>query len=304
MEYDIFQQEAIAVSGGHHLVLAPPGCGKTDILSRRIEYAHQQGVAYSDMLCLTFTNRASKGMQERVSRNTNEPVPTDLFIGNVHRFCAQFLFENNVIPQNTAIIDEFDFDSIIRDLAITMVDDVWGQQVSPHAIVNLQHAIWQKCRGVDERVMLHSESLDNVRRAFSELEEMSGLDYVGVYEHIEELWVKVEDFLLSEAVRLIRLARRYQLYKAENDMLDFDDLLVLTFDTVSRLDEWRHYNWIQIDEVQDLSPAQLAIIDIFTGDDPTVVYLGDEQQAIFSFIGAKIETLEMLKQRCKGNIHR
>ena len=49
---------------------------------------------------------------------------------------------------------------------------------------------------------------------------------------------------------------------------------------------------------------QLAIIDLLTAkDNPMVMYLGDEQQAIFSFMGAKVETLTLLKMRCKGNIH-
>ena len=62
---DASQQEVIDVDAGYHLVLAPPGCGKTQILTERIRKAHQQGVLYEDMLCLTFTNRAARGMQER-----------------------------------------------------------------------------------------------------------------------------------------------------------------------------------------------------------------------------------------------
>ena len=51
---DPCQAEVIAACGGFHLVLAPPGCGKTHILTERIRYAHEkEGVAYEDMLCLT-----------------------------------------------------------------------------------------------------------------------------------------------------------------------------------------------------------------------------------------------------------
>ena len=55
--YDNEQLKAINANGGYYLVLAPPGCGKTDILSERIVRAKQQGVGFEDMLCLTFTNR-------------------------------------------------------------------------------------------------------------------------------------------------------------------------------------------------------------------------------------------------------
>ena len=66
--FDPWQREAIEIGGGRHVVLALPGCGKTDILTERVVYAHAKGVEYSDMLCLTFTNRAAKGMAQRQRR--------------------------------------------------------------------------------------------------------------------------------------------------------------------------------------------------------------------------------------------
>lgn len=66
----------------------------------------------------------------------------------------------------------------------------------------------------------------------------------------------------------------------------------------------RRYRWIQVDEVQDLNAMQLAIIDLLTAKErATVLFLGDEQQAIFSFMGAKVERLNEIKLRCKGHIH-
>ena len=58
MEFNKEQQEVVRASGGCHLVLAPPGCGKTAVLAERIVWARQHGVPYGDMACLTFTNRA------------------------------------------------------------------------------------------------------------------------------------------------------------------------------------------------------------------------------------------------------
>lgn len=304
MSPDPYQQKAIDILGGHHLVLAPPGCGKTDILTHRILRAHELGVDYSDMACLTFTNRAAKGMQERIVRHTKEPVPADLFIGNIHRLCATFLFEQGLIPQNAAIIDEFDFDSIIRDLATNIAGPEWGKAVSPHNVVNLQHALRQKSDGVPESDMLHPEALDAVGNTMSTLIESTGESIGHVYEHIDELWVRLSDYPSTQAARLMQLARAYERYKADNDMLDYDDLIVRTYHETTHLDDYPRFRWIQVDEVQDLSAAQLAIVDRFTSpDDSTVVYLGDEQQAIFSFIGAKMETLEALRARCQGNIH-
>ena len=69
-------------------------------------------------------------------------------------------------------------------------------------------------------------------------------------------------------------------------------------------DKYKKYKWIQIDEVQDLTPLQFAVVDLLEAENPTVVYLGDEQQAIFSFMGAKLDSLTALERKCQGNVHR
>lgn len=65
-ENDEFQKKVITLDSGYHLVLAPPGCGKTDILAERVVRALSCGVPLDDMLCLTFTNRAARGMRSRI----------------------------------------------------------------------------------------------------------------------------------------------------------------------------------------------------------------------------------------------
>ena len=78
---DPCQQEVIEAQGGFHLVLAPPGCGKTQILTERIRYAHDsEGVEYKDMLCLTFTNRAARGMIERITQNIADDDVRDVLV--------------------------------------------------------------------------------------------------------------------------------------------------------------------------------------------------------------------------------
>ena len=102
---DESQRRVIEAEGGYHLVLAPPGCGKTQILTERIRRAHEaEGVAWADMLCLTFTNRAARGMQERIRENIQESGVEQVYVGNIHRFCSKFLFENNILPAETSII--------------------------------------------------------------------------------------------------------------------------------------------------------------------------------------------------------
>ena len=314
--FDPWQREVIEIDGGRHLVLAPPGCGKTDILTERVVHAHTQGVDYGDMLCLTFTNRAAKGMAQRIADRTGNPVPDDLFVGNIHRFCSQLLFNEGLVSHNSAIIDEGDMENIIQEELCKRLNI----QSRTTELMRYQHALWQLTLGMRGEVVLHNELLHT--GAMTKLcdvlgmaaEEASlGLIYADIERYMEH------HSLLHElpAANTMRLAHAYQQYKEENDLLDYDDLLVLTYQYLSvqcslcsdttqdggSQQNTKHYRWIEIDEVQDLNPLQLALVDLFAAPDATVVYLGDEQQAIFSFIGAKLETLEALKRRCAGHIH-
>ena len=90
-------------------------------------------------------------------------------------------------------------------------------------------------------------------------------------------------------------------------MLDFHDLLLLTYDALtSDADRqmYKRYAWVQVDEVQDLNPLQMAIVKQLTARPfHTVMFLGDEQQAIFSFMGAKLDALSTLKQQPACKLH-
>ena len=327
--FDPWQQEAIAISGGRHLVLAPPGCGKTDILTERVVHAHNCGVDYADMLCLTFTNRAAKGMAQRIADRTGNPVPGDLFVGNIHRFCSQLLFNNGVVNHNSAIIDEGDVENIIQEELCKRLN-ITSRTTE---LMRFQHGLQQMVLGMRGELVLHNELFH--AGAVAKLCDVLQMPFDE--EHIAQIYCGIEDLMqrypsLAEqpAANMMLLARAYERYKADNDLLDYDDLLVLAYQYLSeqaspqplsqgegRLTQngagnspllgreagVRPYRWIEVDEVQDLNPLQFALVDLFAAPDATIVYLGDEQQAIFSFIGAKLETLESLKRRCGKNIH-
>ena len=107
------QLEVINADTGYNMVLAGPGCGKTDILAERIARAYENGnVQLSDMLCLTFTNRAARGMYDRIQSRLGDDA-CDLFVGNIHRYCSHFLFESNVISAEAAIMDEDDSNEVL-----------------------------------------------------------------------------------------------------------------------------------------------------------------------------------------------
>ena len=299
--FDPWQQEAIAISGGRHLVLAPPGCGKTDILTERVVHAHNCGVDYGDMLCLTFTNRAAKGMAQRIADRTGNPVPDDLFVGNIHRFCSQLLFNNGAVNHNSAIIDEGDVENIIQEELCKRLN-ITSRTTE---LMRFQHGLQQMVLGMRGELVLHNELFH--AGGVAKLCDVLGMPFDE--EHIAQIYVDIETLMqrysvLAElpAANMMLLAKAYERYKADNDLLDYDDLLVLAYQYLSG-EATTSYRWIEVDEVQDLNPLQFALVDLFAAPDATIVYLGDEQQAIFSFIGAKLETLENLKRRCGKNIH-
>ncbi len=315
MEFNKEQREVIEAMGGCHLVLAPPGCGKTAVLAERIAWAHDHGVSFRQMACLTFTNRASRGMRERIFERLGNQVAAqqngeggidELFIGNVHRFCSQFLFQNSIIAEQASIIDTDTSISIIADFLAedelkVLGDTKHRQRYS--SIINLQHLMYQYEHHYPKELMVHENALSG-----NELKELAmafRLDnnektFVELYLHADH-YLDEHMPLSNEANQLLTMlnaAHLYEQYKQRNDLLDFEDLLLLTYDAMTKEKaNWKKYDWLQIDEVQDLNPLQLAIVDLFTAQQATVVYLGDAQQAIFSFMGAKTDTLQMLKKR-------
>lgn len=111
MEFNKEQNTVINLTKGKHLVLAPPGTGKTDVLTYRVINAIENGVNPENMICLTFTNRAAKEMQLRVKEKIGE---TTVFIGNIHNFCSKFLKDNLITNNSTVLLDDGDQDIIVE----------------------------------------------------------------------------------------------------------------------------------------------------------------------------------------------
>lgn len=295
--YDIDQIRAINANHGRFLVLAPPGCGKTDILAERVVRAKSEGVPFDDMMCLTFTNRASRGMRDRIMQRLGEDA-SKIFVGNIHRYCSNFLFNNSVIPENTGIIDEDDLTDICLNLDHGFFTFPNGKinKGMVSFIDNIDAYISQRILGhPDDAVFLPKQEFEPLYK----IAKKAGFDP-------EKLPASLQDNNYSIQCREVRYALQYRNYKKSHELISFTDILILAYEEI-RKDTAKQYNrfkWIQIDEVQDLNALQTAIVDEITDDsgDFTVLYLGDEQQAIFSFLGAKLGQLERLKLRCGSNI--
>lgn len=322
---DHCQQEVIAACGGFHLVLAPPGCGKTQILTERIRYAHNvEGIAYDDMLCLTFTNRAARGMVERIVDSIADDGVGDVFVGNVHRFCSKFLFANGLVAAESSVIDEDDAVSILarylnEDEYVVMGNTARRRDYSD--VFHLEAMMHQIRYNHPKALRVHPDCInaDDIC-AMQRICNVTGKTFdadamIDIYENSDTY----RDLVMSDTtdygyqqpllkmLQKMSLARQFQHYKRQNHLLDFHDLLLMTYDALvadADSQEFKRYKWVQVDEVQDLNPLQMAIVKLLTARPfHTVMFLGDEQQAIFSFMGAKLDALSALKQQPTCQLH-
>ena len=244
------------------------------------------------MMCLTFTNRASRGMKDRVREKIGEDA-SSIFIGNVHRYCSSFLFSNSLIEENKSIIDEDDLADILL-------------QIDQNFFLNYRRtqADKDKVKALDDLdSYIQQRRYNQPPSSFYAVNDYDFHYRIAEAAGFDPARVNIDSY----ESRMVSYALQYRSYKKAHNMIDFSDLLIEAYEKMRNdiNNEYKNkYKWIQIDEVQDLNALQMAIIDELTDTDGefTVMYLGDEQQAIFSFLGAKLEQLDKLKQRCAGNI--
>lgn len=293
------------------------------------------------MLCLTFTNRAARGMEERITQTIDDKEVEDVFVGNIHRYCIRMLSAEGILPANTAIIDDDDAISIMarfmNEDEIKVMSD-FKRSREYFNMIHLSQMIHQIKNDYPREVRLHPESLAvediQVLRNICEMYnvEFNPKNMIRIYEHADDYISLIASGQVTFPPHILRVTPRNQIilslkkmemagnyarYKQEHALVDFNDILLVTYDTLRKAQERDdeeqkamlariRKRWIQVDEVQDLSPMQMAIVDMLMDEDEaerTVMYLGDEQQSIFSFMGARTSTLNELRKRCGNNVY-
>lgn len=297
------QQAIVDLAAGKHLVLAPAGSGKTELLARRVAAAVARGTPAARMASLTFTNRAARNMVERAAGRSDGRAVTS-FVGNFHAFAMRVLREDRVMPVMTALLDEEDQARLIEDAVDELV--AAGNDTG---LTHRENPSWLAV-AVPRAVPLDEEDrVRHIRKAgamlttYAEAHTLHTLGLGG-------------DLVRSTTRRLapdLRPAKKsatavhpgnlvlyldvldafYQRLKRDAAAVDFSDLLVhalahLRFGTQR---DWR-MDWIQVDEVQDLNAIQWALLHAITGPATHLVLFGDREQSIFSFIGGDLKRLD------------
>ena len=312
------QKKIVDLCEGQHLVLAPPGTGKTELLVHRLSNAINSGIPQEKIACLTFTNRAAANMIERIHQEIGNH---EVFIGNIHSFCNRYIRSNNLISQIVSLIDEEDvylivsdiFSGILKELddEIKHLESLVGEvdlfsenaYTDEHDRVESKKIIrnnfqYMKCFGV-KKIIMHLAYLKRKKLGFN---ESINLGYIDFSDESKSYYGELEQqqFLILSTTVL----EKYQSIKDHSDYIDFDDLLTITYDKllsdVNINEGTPPIQWLQIDEVQDLNPLQWAIINKISNKEYSHrIFFGDPEQAIFSFMGASQENLKIISDECE-----
>ena len=304
------QEEVVSIDGGSHLVLAPPGSGKTEMLSQRILHALAAGVDQKRMLCATFTNRAAFEMRDRVKRESAESGMVALpDVGNLHHFCHRFLHSVHRLRNGTHVLDEIEQLDFIKEIVDTLRSELRDGVSPSHSGVTVLPLV----NGISNDLR-RKYLFDAVERHFAQCARRHESPYpdflaavlvshqarIGIpfrYRHS----MPTSMYLFAQEGVLHALAIVYSQLKRKFHSVDFDDLVNETYLHLAHnpLADEKKFSWVQIDEVQDLNPLQWAIVKQLTALSAVSVYFGDVEQAIFSFLGASTFAFEDATAHCQ-----
>ena len=267
------QREAVVYTEGHSLVIAGAGSGKTRVLTYKIIYLLQQGIAPYRILALTFTNKAAREMKERIASLTDEQTARRLWMGTFHSIFSRILrkeADRIGYSSNFTIYDAADSKSLIRSIMKEMQldDKVYRINMVQSRISNAKNALitWK------------------------------------AYEQNKELI----EYDIETKVPLIReIYKRYQNRCLQADAMDFDDLLLQTNiifrDHPDVLEKYRcFFEFVLVDEYQDTNFAQHLIIHKLCEQHRRICVVGDDAQSIYSFRGANIDNILQFKNQYSG----
>ncbi len=264
------QTEAVEYSGGPSIILAGAGSGKTRVLIHKVAHlVTELHVPASQILMITFTNKAAGEMKERISHKLKSTHPTDGsrtttalgFVGTFHSFCAKILRIHG------------EYIGLRRDFVIYTDKDQ-------------QDLLKQILKKLDGGRMTASYFQNKISEAKNQL--ISPEDYL-------------QTFSFYKSAQVAEVYHEYQSELTKYHAVDFDDLIMhvvrLLRTEASLLVEYRRrYTHVMIDEFQDTNIAQYALAKLFAPADSDITVVGDFSQAIYSWRGADIRNLERFSE--------
>lgn len=258
------QREAVLHTEGPALVIAGAGSGKTRVLTYRIANLLSKGVSAYHILALTFTNKAAREMQKRISQLVGTENASNLWMGTFHSIFSKILrFEADKLgyTSNFTIYDTQDSKNLIK----AIVKDL-----------KLDDKIY-KPNDVLGRISMAKNNLI-VAQAYAQSSRITSADAAARKPMIAEIY------------------KHYQMRCKQSDTMDFDDLLlqtnILFRDFPDILAKYQQkFRYILVDEYQDTNYSQYLIIKKLSESHQNICVVGDDAQSIYSFRGARIENI-------------
>jgi DNA helicase-2/ATP-dependent DNA helicase PcrA len=251
------QIEAVQATEGPVLVIAGAGSGKTRVLTDRIGHlVVDKGVSPYHILAFTFTNRAAREMRERLERQT-PGISERLWVGTFHATGVKILRvdgERIGVGKRFSIYDADDSLNLLKDI-ITKQAVTVGMMGSPSTVRD-RISRWKNDLMTPELVM--QSASDNIEK------------------------------------RVAVVYRDYERALARANALDFDDLIAKVVQLFSVhpdvKDRYaRRFEYVLVDEFQDTNPIQMALIDALSSHHGNLFVVGDDDQSIYSWRGARVE---------------
>lgn len=252
------QNEAVLHNKGALLVIASAGSGKTRVLTERIKRLVH--LTKRKILAITFTNKAGEEMKERLGND--EKIKSQVFIGTFHSFCQ------NVLESRYKLIG-------LQKMPHIFEDDNDRIELIEQAINSIPYFL-NKHKNLDAKG----------QRNF----KYEVLNFISQVKR--ELLSKEELFEQTEDEDTVLLYYSYQEILQSQNAIDFDDLIMLTYNlfnnnpSVAEMYR-RNFEFICIDEAQDLNNAQYQLLKSICGtENKNIMMVGDPNQSIFAFNGS------------------
>lgn len=252
------QQRAVACLQGSLLIVAGAGSGKTRVLTFRIANLLEHGVPPYRILAITFTNKAAREMRERVDALIGDAAQ-DVWLSTFHSFCARFL---------------------------RMELEHYGRYAKNFVIYDAADSkgLIRECLkelNIDEKHTAPGAVQAHISDAKNRLLDVAAFT------------TQATDFFAEQVAKIYAL---YQSKLQENNALDFDDLLMLTVELLTKNEELRtkyqkKFQYILVDEYQDTNGAQYAITKLLAAEHRNICVVGDADQSIYGWRGADMRNI-------------
>ncbi len=255
------QQQAVKCIDRPCLVLAGAGSGKTGVITRKIAWLIQQGYAAGQICAVTFTNKAAREMRQRVNRLLDSKTARGLKISTFHSLGQRILIQESHrlgYRRGFSIMDSRDVETCLEGLSHHRAED--SEQ--------LRQAQFQISRWKNDFI----DSLTAVANSDSES-------------------------MHAQA----QLYQEYQQHLLACNSMDFDDLIMLPVQLFRLHSEVLHrwqdkIRYLLIDEYQDTNTSQYEMVSALCGMRQKLTVVGDDDQSIYAWRGARPENLQRLQQ--------